>query len=181
MKKHVKTSRPEARKAAAKNWRSTAHVTRPDFGRFFRTRSSAPINFVTRSGANFDHDLVYLRSYIHDAHFRLEDVALADGVLTVHLRRDRWERYRAPGKLDSIASRLTISPVRSLAWEFKCDLARSIHKLPETEFDITDLHLVRNGGNGSRDRAIVLSNPSTAYRLWVDLDGDPTIRLQDEP
>jgi hypothetical protein len=61
--------------------------------------------------------MVFLRSYLHDATFETSTVSLKGKVLRITMKRDRWELREALGQLESIATRLIISPVLSLKWK----------------------------------------------------------------
>jgi hypothetical protein len=92
-------------------------VNLPDFGKYFRTKSRSPIDFVCRDAPNLLHDMIFLRSYIHDAKFEIGSVRLNGETLHIPMQRDRWERYKASGNLESIAAQLVISRVLTIKWE----------------------------------------------------------------
>ena len=147
-------------------------VTLPDFGIYFRTNNRSPIDFVCRETPNLLHDMVFLRSYLHDATFEAGDVRLKGAVLRIGLKRDRWELYKSHGELESIATRLIISPVLSLKWKSK---ARSADK-----FSVCDVYLGESFWDNSDTAEVVLSgfgNRPSQLRITVR---DPfSIRLQD--
>ena len=58
--------------------------------------------------------MVFLRSYLHDATLEMHNVRRSGKVLCITMQRDRWELYEALGELESIATKLIISPVQSL-------------------------------------------------------------------
>jgi hypothetical protein len=94
-------------------------VKLPDFGIYFRTNNRSPIDFVCREAPNLLHDMVFLRSYLHDATFKASDVHLKGTALRIALKRDRWELYKSLGKLESTNTNLIIRPVLSLNWRSK--------------------------------------------------------------
>jgi hypothetical protein len=148
-------------------------VTLPDFGIYFRTSSRSPIDFVCRETPNLLHDMVFLRSYLHDATFEASDVHLRGTVLRIGLKRDRWELYKSPGELESIATRLIIRPVLSLKWRSKAKVA--------SEFSIRDVYLGESFWDNSDTAEVVLAgfgkNPS---QLRITVRDPFSIRLQDE-
>ena len=147
-------------------------MTLPDFGIYFRTNSRSPINFVSRDTPNLLHDMIFLRSYLHDATFETGDVHLTGNVLLIKMNRDRWELYKAPGELESIATRLVIRPVLSLTWRPKPKVA--------SKFFIRDLFLGESFWDDSDKADVVLSgfgkNPS---QLRIVVRDPFSIRLQD--
>ena len=147
-------------------------VTLPDFGIYFRTNSRSPIDFVCRETPNLLHDMVFLRSYLHDAMFETGDVRLTGNVLRISMNRDRWELYEAPGELESIATRLIIRPVLSVKWRSK---PKSANK-----FLIRDVYLGESFWDNSDKGEVVLSgfgnNPS---QLRIVVRDPFSIRLQD--
>ena len=124
-------------------------VTLPDFGIYFRTNSRSPIDFVCRETPNLLHDMVFLRSYLHDAAFEDRDVRLRGTVLRIGLKRDRWELYKSNGELERMATRLTIRPVLSLKWHSKPKVG--------SKFFIRDVYLGESFWDHSDKAEIVLS------------------------
>jgi hypothetical protein len=110
---------------------------------------------VCREAPNLLHDIVFLRSYIHDASFEIGKVRLGGKTLRIPMQRDRWERYEASGKLGSIAATLVISPVLALKWE-------SISKARKTsrprKFFIREFYLGESYWDSSDKAEIVLSS-----------------------
>lgn len=147
-------------------------VKLPDFGIYFRTNSRSPIDFVCRETPNLLHDIVFLRGYLHDATFETGDVHLTGNVLRIKMNRDRWELYKGPRELESIATRLVIRPVLSLKWRSKPKVAR--------KFLIRDVYLGESFWDDSDKAEVVLSgfgkNPS---QLRIVVRDPFSIRLQD--
>lgn len=133
----------------------TKRSSLPDFGKYFRTNSRSPIDFVCRDAPNLLHDIVFLRSYIHDASFDISKIRVTGKSLSIPIQRDRWERYKTSRKLESIESFLVISPVLSLKW-------KSIPKTPNTsrsgKFLIRDVYLGESYWDSSDVAEIVLSS-----------------------
>lgn len=147
-------------------------ATLPDFGTFFRTNSRKPIDFVCREGPNLLHDMIFLRSYLHDATFETSDVGLKGNVLRIGMSRDRWELYKSLGKLESIATSLIISPVLSMKW-------KSMGKSPK-EFFIRHLYLGESFWDDTDKAEFVLSGFGKKPQQLRIVVSDPfSIRLQD--
>ena len=147
-------------------------VTLPDFGIYFRTNSRSPIDFVCRETPNLLHDMVFLRSYLHDSTFEASDVHLRGTVLRIGLKRDRWELYKSPGKLESIATRLIIRPVLSLKWQSKAKLAN--------KFSIRDVYLGESFWDNSDTAEVVLSGfGKKPSQLRITVRDPFSIRMQD--
>ena len=149
----------------------------PDFGKYFRTNSRTPIDFVCRDGANLLHDVVFLRSYIHDASFEAREVRLRGKTLRIRMQRDRWEFHKDSKNLESIPATLVISPVLTVKWEsFSKTRASSI----PNKFFVRDIYLGEIFWDNSDKADIVLSSfgkkpPKLRIIVW-----DPfTIRLTD--
>ena len=124
-------------------------VSLPDFGIYFRTNRRSPIDFVCRETPNLLHDMVFLRSYLHDATFDASGVHLRGATLRIDLQRDRWELYKSHGELESIATRLTIRPVLSLKWQSKAKIAGN--------FSVRDIFLGESFWDNSDTAEVVLS------------------------
>jgi hypothetical protein len=147
-------------------------VTLPDFGIYFRTNSRSPIDFVCRETPNLLHDMVFLRSYLHDATFNASDVLLRGTVLRIRLKRDRWELYKSHGELESIATRLIIRPVLTLKWHSKSKLANT--------FSIRDIYLGESFWDNSETAEVVLSGfGKKPSQLRITVRDSFSIRMQD--
>src|SRR4051812_18405754 len=96
----------------------------PDFFQLFRETFAGPprkIRYEIRTtDSNMYHDVVFLSSLIHDARFRLADVRLKRGRLTIPLERDCWEvpLAEAGGRTEQHVARaeLVIGPVVTSEW-----------------------------------------------------------------
>lgn len=155
----------------------TKRLTLPDFGKYFRTNSRRPIDFVCRDAPNLLHDIVFLRSYIHDASFDISTIRLGGKILRIPMRRDRWERYKTSRKLESITATLIVSPVLALKWE-------SIRKRRDTsrsgKFFIHDVYLGESYWDSSDIAEIVLSSfGKKPSRLRIVVREPLSIRLTD--
>jgi hypothetical protein len=147
-------------------------MTLPDFGIYFRTNNRSPIDFVCRETPNLLHDMVFLRSYLHDATFEASDVHLRGTVLRIGLKRDRWELYKSLRELESIATRLIIRPVLSLKWQSKPKVA--------SKFFMRDVYLGETFWDNSDKAEIVLSGFGKKPSQLRIIVRDPfSIRLQD--
>lgn len=152
----------------------TKRSSLPDFGKYFRTNSRSPIDFACRDAPNLFHDLVFLRSYIHDASFETSKIRLDGKTLRITMLRDRWERYKTNRKLESVAAKLVISPVLALKWE-------SIPRARESnEFFIRDVYLGESYWDSSGKADIVLSSfGKNPRKLRIIVDVPFSIRLTD--
>ena len=108
---------------------------------YFQTDNRSPIEFVCREEANLWHDMVFLRSYPHDAEFEIDKVRLRGKVLRIPVHRDRWELYKSSEQLESIATKLIISPVLALKWESMRKVARARTSSRSIKFYIRDVYL----------------------------------------
>jgi hypothetical protein len=133
----------------------TRRLNLPDFGKYFRTNSRSPINFLCRDEPNLHHDIVFLRSYIHDATFEIGKVRLSGKTLRIPMQRDCWERYKASGILESVAAKLVISPVLALKWESIPKTRAASHS---NKFYVEDVYLGESYWDSSDKADIVISS-----------------------
>ncbi|HLK03384.1 MAG TPA: hypothetical protein VKT53_03010 [Candidatus Acidoferrum sp.] len=151
----------------------TKRVILPDFGTFFRTTSRSPIDFVCREGPNLLHDMIFLRSYLHDATFKASDVHVKGTALRIDLKRDRWELFSSPGGLESTDTCLLIHPVLSLTWRSKPKLTGM--------FFVRDVFLGESFWDNSDRAEVVLSGfGKKPSQLRIFIREPFSIRLQDK-
>lgn len=62
-----------------------------DFTTLFAKQEIERLDFRTRRGVNYEHEIIFLSSYLHDGRFRRGDVEEVGGVLRIALERDCWE------------------------------------------------------------------------------------------
>jgi hypothetical protein len=156
-------------------------IAQPDFDSLFHTDRRDPLDYRTRVGPNFHHDLLYLRSYIHDARLRYGRIRLLGKKLTIPLERDRWERYKDMGEnLEAIASQLTISPVLSISLELSgsSGTKRGFPR-PSDVIWLTDMYLGELHWDISEKSEVVLANQHGGFKLRILVPKYFTIRLQD--
>lgn len=151
----------------------TKRLRLPDFGKYFRTNSRGPIDFVCREVPNLLHDLVFLRSYLHDASFEINKIRLAGKTLCVPMQRDRWERYKVSRELESVAAKLVISPVLALKWEPIPKVRASSHH--SNEFFIRDVYLGESFWDSSDKADIVLSSFGKNPANYELLSANPSL------
>ena len=155
----------------------TKRLSLSDFGKYFRTNSRSPIDFVCRGVPNLLHDLVFLRSYIHDASFEISKIRLSGKTLRIPMQRDRWERYKTSGKLERVAAKLIISPVLALKWE---STPKTRASSPSNEFLIRDVYLGESYWDRSDKADIVLSSfGKNRPKLRIIVRDPFSIRLTD--
>jgi hypothetical protein len=155
-------------------------VKLPDFGIYFRTKNQNPIDFVCRETPNLLHDMVFLRSYLHDATFEMSEVNIKGKVLRITMQRDRWELLKAHGQLESIATQLIISPVLSLKWKSKSKVVGKQVSGSSRRFFIRDVYLSESFWEQSDRAEIVLSGfGKKPPQLRIVVREPFSIRLQD--
>jgi hypothetical protein len=158
----------------------TKRSTLPDFGKFFRTNSRSPINFVCRDAPNLLHDMVFLRSYLHDATFEIGKIHRTGNLLRIPLQRDRWERYKPSRTLEKIASSLVISPVLGLKWESMSKPGGKQKARHSNSFYIRDIYLAESYWDNTGQAEIVLAGFGAKPSKLRVLVRDPfSIRLTD--
>ena len=133
----------------------TERLSLPDFGKYFRTNSRSPIDFVCRDAPNLLYDIVFLRRYIHDASFDVSRIRPGTKILRIPMQRDRWERHKTSRKLESIEAILVISPVLALKWK---PIPEARGKSCPGKFYIRDVHLGESYWDSSDVPEIVLSS-----------------------
>lgn len=91
-----------------------------DFTTLFAKQTVERLNFSTRRGVNYQHEVIFLSSYLHDARFSRLNIEEANGLLRIHLERDCWEFYtrihRIGDALLSVPSILEISGIQECRW-----------------------------------------------------------------
>ena len=97
----------------------------PDFRQlFYDYFGSKPkkVTYSIRHDSNRYHDLIFLKSLIHDARFKRTDYKVRGKKLTIQLNRDCWElgfvEHNASSELHITNSRLSLSPVFDIEWRF---------------------------------------------------------------
>ncbi|MBQ6352014.1 MAG: hypothetical protein IJJ28_01940 [Lentisphaeria bacterium] len=142
-------------------------IEQPDFGNGFHRTDDRPLRYMLRSGENRMHDLFYLASFIHEAHFRVRDIAAADGRFSLRMTRVRWELLRHRNDLSDIASTLTVSHVRHFrlhsGWPFPS----------RRELEIRDLCLF--------DGVLHLRTTFDFLELTITLSSNSRVVLCDSP
>jgi len=91
-----------------------------DFTTIFAKQEIERLSFKTRRDVNYDHEIIFLSSYLHDASFKREDFRQQGGTITINLLRDCWEFYtrvhRVGDELLRCRSKLSISGVDLVRW-----------------------------------------------------------------
>jgi hypothetical protein len=97
----------------------------PDFRQlFYDYFGSKPkkVTYSIRHDSNRYHDLIFLKSLIHDARFKRNAIKKRGKKLTIQLNRDCWElgfvKHENSSELYIADSQLSISPVFDLEWRF---------------------------------------------------------------
>lgn len=80
------------------------------------------VTYSIRSDSNRLHDLMFLKSLIHDVTFMRSEFNIRGKRMTIQLNRDCWElgfvENKKNAELYNANSRLSISPVVDLEWSF---------------------------------------------------------------
>src|SRR5215831_18265525 len=91
-----------------------------DFTTFFAKTKVERLSFKTRREVNYQHEVIFLSSYLHDARFSRSDFVQTDGKITVRLERDCWEFctriHQGRKTLLTVPSILTISGIDECYW-----------------------------------------------------------------
>ena len=147
----------------------------PDFRQLFHDYfGSAPkkVTYSIRHDSNRYHDLIFLKSLIHDARFKRKDLKLRGKICTIPINRDCWELgFSEQNELHVADSRLSISPVFNLEWRFNND--HSIN--PNDELWIYDVFIQRES---SEILVVVLDGDSWSLHMRA-YDDDFKMKVQD--
>lgn len=150
----------------------------PDFRQlFYDYFGSKPkkVNYFIRQDSNRYHDLIFLKSLIHDARFKRIDFRLRGKKIAIQLNRDCWElgfvERNESSELYIANSRLSISPVFDIEWH-------SCHGYginPESELWIHDVVIQRES---SEMLKIILDGDKWSLHMKA-LDDDFRMKVQD--
>jgi len=96
----------------------------PDFQAiFFETfeNVTGPVTYRIRKDSNFEHDLKFLGSLIHDAEFKPSDIKREKRSVRISIVRLRWERRAesARHKISKVRSSLIFKNVKEIQWQPK--------------------------------------------------------------
>ena len=160
----------------------------PDFFRLFREAFAGPpkkVSYEARTnGSNMYHDVVFLSSLVHDARFRLADVRLKRGRLTIPLERDCWEipLAEAGGAREPHVARaeLVIGPVVKSEWlsDPLCDPERPGHPTGDGEEWLLYLWVERPSFDASDTGRVIIKCAHSKWTLTVAEEG-MIVRLRD--
>jgi hypothetical protein len=160
----------------------------PDFFHLFRETFAGPprkVRYEIRTGdSNMYHDVIFLSSLVHDARFRLADVRLKRGRLTIPLERDCWEipLAEAEGRIEQRVARaeLVIGPVVESEWTSDplCDLEKPGHPGDDDEECLLYLWVERPSFDDSDTGRVILKCAYSRWTLTVAEEG-MAIRLRD--
>jgi len=142
------------------------------------TDDHAPIRYQTRHPPDRRDDVIYLRSYIHGATFRIDELDLRGKSLIFPLNRARWELYQAIGDLTHIRSELTISRLVSLRLELNHFSLLRKNFLRKPELIISTLQTLDGQWEGSDDEQIIIAF-SYRSKLRLRVRSDFKISLRD--
>ncbi|MCF6314003.1 MAG: hypothetical protein L3J39_16270 [Verrucomicrobiales bacterium] len=110
---------------------------------FYQYFGSTPkkITYSIRSGANRLHDIIFLKSLIHDARFVRSRIEINEKRLMIPINRDCWElgivkhEKKRGSELYVTDACLSVSPVADLEWSFNNEEDFNL----DTELWISDL------------------------------------------
>ena len=154
-------------------------MEQPDFGADFGLDSPEKIEYSTRRPPLHDHDMLYLRSYIHDAEFLPTEIQLAEKILTIPLDRDCWELDYS-SELLGVKSILEISDVISFSWLINQKHREQLGKKSHRKFCInTMFHGEEHYLRDSDIDVINFVDASSKIRLVVRTEYFPLLSLKD--
>ena len=120
-------------------------MRQPDFRKiFYDYLGGVPkkVAYKVRRDSNQLHDMMFLKSLVHDAGFRRDSMRLRGRHLTILINRDCWElwppEYPKPSEVYNANARLDIAPVLEIKWHFD----EGVDLSPSTELLIRDLILI---------------------------------------
>ncbi len=91
-----------------------------DFTTLFAKKTVERLDFATRRDVNYEHEIIFLSSYLHDARFRRSEVEQTNRTMRILLERDCWEFYtrihRTSDALLFTPSVLEISGIDEFRW-----------------------------------------------------------------
>ncbi len=97
----------------------------PDFKQLFYDhfgQKPKKVSYSIRPDSNRYHDLIFLKSLIHDTRFKRNDAKIRGKRLSIQINRDCWElgyvEHEKHNELYIANSRISISPVSDLEWRF---------------------------------------------------------------
>lgn len=93
----------------------------PDFNQIFYDYFGTKPRMVTysiRSDSNRYHDLMFIKSLIHDGRLKRNGIKIIGKRLVIPINRDCWELGLKDNELYIADSRLSISPFFDLEWNF---------------------------------------------------------------
>ena len=156
----------------------------PDFTKIFLDffgKKPRKVQYEVRSGPCCYHDLIFLRSLIHDARFKREKIQRRGNRVLIPINRDCWELGITPGESDGekyselhIADAvLTISQVKNIEWSFNHNIDCS----PDTELWI---HAIRLESNDWRYdiESVVVDGKDWSCTLTLG-EGDLQLKVKD--
>ena len=154
-------------------------MEQPAFGADFGLDSPERIEYSTRQHPLHDHDMLYLRSYIHDAEFLPTEIRLADKTLTISLDRCCWELDYS-SELLGVKSILEISDVISFSWLINQKYREQLGKKSHRRFCInTMFHGEEHYLHDSDIDVINFVDASSKIRLVVRTEYLPLLSLKD--
>ena len=155
-------------------------MKQPDFGSFFHCTTPTKIKYQLRFNANLFHDVVYLRSYIHDARFKIESIKHTRKRLIIPIERDCWELgFDTPHGLITAESKLTLFPVE--------DFSLTMLDLPnqqitgndaENKFWISEIFICDDYYENHDDFHIVIKTINLRMEIHLK-SGSPLVKLED--
>ena len=112
----------------------------PDFRQLFNDYfgdSPKKVTYSIRPCSYRYHDLIFLKSLIHDARFKRDEIKIRGKRLAIPINRDCWELFYGGNELHIADASLSISPVFDLEWHFSNEMEFK----PDTELWIADLNI----------------------------------------
>ena len=156
-------------------------IIQPNFSAAFGREVPSKLRWSVRSDSNRLHDLIYFRSYLHDARISPTQIALHRKILSLRVNRDCWElpmketkRYRELSIADAL---VTLSDVSGYLWEFDEEHRVLAHQ--GKDLWITGIFWDEALQDAEGTCCLVFSGGRKTWKLKVFLDEFATIKLRD--
>lgn len=154
--------------------------SQPNFGQWFGRDTPLPINYRLRNEPNFEHDLAYISSYIHDARLYRQRMSLKNGELLIPINRDAWElgyTERGDGiELHIADSLLRMSEVVRVTWRFSAVDLIEASELWISKFHASDRHY----RVGARRGYLMLTGENWRLAIEFKHEWEMQVSLEDQ-
>jgi hypothetical protein len=157
----------------------------PDFTQLFNEFfGSKPrkVQYEVRYGPCRDHDIIFLRSLIHDARFQKKSLQQRGKRITIPINRDCWELGLTPGEENGVKyselhiadAILSISPVKNIEWTIN-------HKMDFSAEQELWIHSIRLDRTGWHEDLVNVVLDGIDWRCTFSVDeNELQIKLKDK-